>query len=52
MHRQYVEDPNFYSTYYLNQAGYGMPIYGGVRIQRGYGLGGFFASLFRSSLPF
>ncbi len=52
MQKQYIEDPDFYPSYYLNQAGSGLPIYGGIRIQRGYSLGGFFASLFRSSLPF
>ena len=41
-----------YTSYYLNQAGYGnVPVFQGQRFQRGYGLGGFFASLFRSAVP-
>ena len=45
--------PTFdYTGYYLNQAGYGVgPVFQGQRFQRGYGLGGFFASLFRSAVP-
>lgn len=52
MNRQnHFVDPQEYIDYYLNQSGYGLPVYSGTRIQRGYGLGGFFASLFRSALP-
>lgn len=44
---------NIYSRYYLEQAGYGAggSVFQGTRIQRGYGLGGFFASMFRSAMP-
>ena len=44
--------PTFdYTRYYLNQAGYGIgPVFQGQRFQHGYGLGGFFASLFRSAV--
>ena len=45
--------PTFdYTGYYLNQAGYGVgPVFQGQRFRSGYGLGGFFASLFRSAVP-
>ena len=38
--------------YYEGQTGKGLPYYRGTVLQRGYGIGGFFAKLFRSALPF
>lgn len=48
-----MHSSDIYSQYYLSQAGFGGigNVYQGTRIQRGYGLGGFFASMFRSALP-
>ena len=45
-----MED-NFYENYYLEQAGSGMPVYGGVSVQRGHGLGSILGGLFRSAMP-
>ncbi|KMQ82657.1 hypothetical protein RF55_22253 [Lasius niger] len=41
-----------FEDYYAGQTGHGMPFYQGTTIQRGYGIGGFFAKLFRSAMPF
>ena len=41
-----------FEDYYVSQAGHGLPYYQGAPNQRGYGLGGFFARLFRSAMPF
>lgn len=41
-----------FEDYYVGQAGNGMPYYQGLPLQKGYGIGGFFAKLFRSVLPF
>lgn len=41
-----------FEDYYVGQAGNGMPYYQGLSLQRGYGIGGFFAKLFRGVLPF
>lgn len=41
-----------FEEYYTNQIGNGLPFYQGAHFQKGYGIGGFFAKLFRSALPF
>jgi hypothetical protein len=38
--------------YYLRQTGDGLPYYSGAPLQRGYGLGGIFGSIFRTIFPF
>lgn len=40
-----------YKSYYLNQAGQGLPYFQGVSYQRGYGLGGIFRNIFRWVMP-
>lgn len=41
-----------FEEYYSGQTGNGLPYYQGTVLQKGYGIGGFFAKLFRSALPF
>ena len=41
-----------FEDYYAGQTGKGLPYYRGTTLQRGYGIGGFFAKLFRRALPF
>lgn len=41
-----------FEDYYVRQTGNGLPYYQGTVLQKGYGIGGFFAKLFRSALPF
>ncbi len=41
-----------FEDYYTRQAGGGLPYYTGAPLQRGYGLGGIFGSLFRTIFPF
>lgn len=38
--------------YYAGQTGKGLPYFKGAVLQKGYGIGGFFAKLFRSAMPF
>ena len=40
-----------YDNHYLHQIEHGLPVYTGVRIQRGHGLGSIFGSLFRRAVP-
>lgn len=40
-----------FKTYYLNQAGNGLPFYQGSPYQRGYGLGGVFRNIFKWIMP-
>ena len=40
-----------FEDYYAGQTGKGLPFYRGTSLQRGYGIGGFFAKLFRSAMP-
>lgn len=40
-----------FHTLFLNQAGFGLPVYHGQSVQRGYGLGNILASAFRSAMP-
>jgi hypothetical protein len=42
---------NPYIAYYRGQAGGTLSVFRGSQTQRGYGIGGFFASLFRRALP-
>ena len=42
---------HLYETYYLNQDGNGLPVFTGIRGQRGHGLGSILGGLFRSALP-
>ena len=44
-------DRKAYEDYYLNQCGYGMPVFYGARMQRGHGIGSIFSGLFRSIFP-
>jgi hypothetical protein len=46
-------DRRTFEDYYLNQCGHGsgMPVFQGVRMQRGHGIGNIFAGLFRSVMP-
>lgn len=41
-----------FEDYYAGQTGKGLSYYRGSDLQRGYGIGGFFAKLFRSAMPF
>lgn len=41
-----------FEDYYTGQIGNGLPYYKGAVLQKGYGIGGFFAKLFRSAMPF
>lgn len=41
-----------FEDYYAGQTGQGLPYYQGTVLQRGHGIGGFFAKLFRSAMPF
>lgn len=43
--------PDFYESYYCQQAGSGLPVYGGVAVQKGHGLGSILSGLFRTALP-
>lgn len=41
-----------FADYYSTQTGNGLSFYrGGTVLQRGHGIGGFFAKLFRSAMP-
>lgn len=40
-----------YENYYLNQCGYGSPVFGGVRVQKGHGLGNILGGIFRAAMP-
>lgn len=40
-----------FEDYYAGQTGNGLPFYRGTVLQRGYGIGGFFAKLFRRAIP-
>ncbi len=40
-----------YETYYMQQAGSGLPFYAGARMQRGHGLGSILSGLFRAAIP-
>ena len=53
MRKQYRPNVESYKLHFRNQRG-GAPLPGfkGVGIQRGYGLGSMFRSLFRSAIPF
>ena len=44
-------DRKAYEDYYLNQCGHGLPVFYGVRMQRGHGIGSIFRGLFRSIFP-
>lgn len=44
-------DVDFYTRYYLEQAGSGYSVYRGSRYQRGHGIASFFKGLFRAALP-
>ena len=44
-----MTDP--YTPYYVNQAGHGMPVFTGGRMQRGHGLGSIFGGLARLAMP-
>jgi hypothetical protein len=43
--------PKQYEDYYLNQAGSGLPVFTGGRVQRGHGLGNVFSGLLRAAMP-
>lgn len=42
---------DFYDHYYVQQAGGGLPVYGGVISQKGHGLGSILGGLFRGAIP-
>ncbi len=44
-------DGKAYENYYLHQVGHGVPVFEGVNLQRGYGLGGILGGLLRSAVP-
>jgi len=44
--------PKTFENHYAEQIGNGLPHYQGMAFQKGYGIGGFFAKLFRSAMPF
>lgn len=43
--------PEAFEDYYTGQIGNGLTYYRGGPLQKGYGIGGFFARLFRSAMP-
>lgn len=47
----YCCNPQAHQSYYANQGGSGVPVYGGIKFQRGYGLGNVLGSLVRSAVP-
>ena len=47
----YGGDVNAYEDYYINQSGYGLPVFYGQRTQRGHGIGNIFGGLFRTVFP-
>ena len=47
-----AEHKKVYDDYYLNQSGKGMPVFRGVRYQRGHGLGNVLWTLTKFALPF
>lgn len=49
--KPYSCDGKLYEDYYSKQAGSGLPVYSGARVQRGYGLGSILGSLARSVMP-
>ena len=51
MKRQFCCDASrfAYEDYYLKQSGSGMPVFQGVRMQRGHGLGSILSGFFRSA---
>lgn len=42
---------NLYDRYYVQQAGNGLDVYGGVSSQKGHGLGSILGGLFRGAMP-
>ena len=40
-----------YESYYADQAGSGLPVFVGARMQRGHGIGSVLGGLFRSAVP-
>ena len=40
-----------YGDYYATQAGSGLPVFAGARMQRGHGIGSVLGGLFRSAVP-
>jgi len=42
---------SLYTDYYVNQAGNGIPVFQGMRGQRGHGFGSVLSGLFRSAMP-
>jgi len=42
---------HLYDDYYIQQAGNGLSVYGGVPHQQGHGLGSILAGLFRGAIP-
>lgn len=44
-------DPKLYENYYVNQAGNGLPVFSGARVQRGHGLGNIFSGLVKAAMP-
>lgn len=42
---------NSFENHYVHQAGHGLNYYQGTALQRGYGFGGVFRSLFRAAAP-
>ena len=40
-----------YEDCYINQSGYGLPVFYGQRTQRGHGIGNIYGGLFRTVFP-
>ena len=47
----YSGDADAYEDYYVNQSGYGLPVFYGQRTQRDHGIGNIFGGLFRLVFP-
>ena len=45
------ETAPFYQNYYLEQVGTGLTVFKGRRVQKGYGIGGFFSGLLKRAMP-
>lgn len=45
------DSQRMYDSYYMTQAGNGLPVFEGSRNQRGHGFGSILGGLFRSALP-
>jgi hypothetical protein len=46
-----ADNQQIYDEYYFNQAGNGLPVFMGTKLQRGHGIGNLLSGLFRAATP-